>query len=472
MSQDKILLIRMNLTGRKAIKQPFHSTPPFYLKYIQSLLQDDKRITVRLLDAFAQDRSYKEILEEIKNWKPQFLVIFINVVTFQEFRKFILALVQDMSITPQPFKIAVGQLIPDDDLDVKDQLDVFLPGEGEEETCAIIKRILSNQSTRKTEIKRYQKYKARSQDIFITEDLDRLPFPTYSQDELRDYHFLYPIQTDQALIWGHILSSRGCPYGCLFCSPVMRESYGDRLRLRNPIKVVDEMESLMKQGVNIISFDDDNFTTSSQYVIAVCQEIIQRGLKIKWIIHARIDNVDFELLNLLKTAGCVHIRFGIESGSETVIKALHKKQTDIQWGEQTEKIFAMTKKLDIATTGLFVVGNPKETYGDIQLTIQLAKKILPDVVQVHFFTPYPGSKIYDHMDTRSDDGASQNMFHYNLPTLNISKMSAKEMQRARTQLYRSVLWNPYFLFTHILKYYKFYFHNSHILRKLIKAYFL
>jgi anaerobic magnesium-protoporphyrin IX monomethyl ester cyclase len=456
-----ILLVRLNLRNSEQIKHPFHCTPPYNLKYLESILKNT-RADVQLIDGYSRRLTLGNIITQTRSLKPDMIVVMVNAVTCYETIKYIDTIKKQLNV----MVIAMGRMSRSD---IPDDLDIYLPGEGEEEVNIIVRRLLSGQSDIKAERERYQIYKQEIQDDILVQDLDALPFPNYTQEELCDYQFIYPMRIAQRLKWGHILSSRGCPYQCVFCSPVTRESYGHTVRLRQASAVVDEIEHLMAQGVNVISFDDDNFTTSKKHAENVCREIMKRNLRISWLVHGRINNMDFDLLALMQQAGCRHIRFGIESGSPQILERIQKTSSGLDWIKAAKEIFNYSHQLKIATTALFVLGNPAETMEDIEMSIQLAKELKPDIVQLHFFSPYPGSQSYEQLKEGLDQDDVKSMYHYNLPSKSLSAVGLLELRRSRSKFYRQMLFNPLFILKHLCAYSGFYCCNPDVLLRLGKG---
>jgi radical SAM superfamily enzyme YgiQ (UPF0313 family) len=117
-------------------------------------------------------------------------------------------------------------------------------------------------------------------------------------------------------------SSRGCPFNCIFC--VGRKMVGAKVRYRDPIKVVDELEYLAGLGFSQINMADDLFTANKKHCFAVCDEIMRRGLKTKWTSFARVDTVSLDVLKAMKTAGCSAVSFGVETGNKEILKTIKK----------------------------------------------------------------------------------------------------------------------------------------------------
>lgn len=462
MSKNKVSLVRLNLLNSKNIKHPHHCSPPFTLKYLQALLNQNNSIDVKLTDALTGRHENDDLLKQLIEWKPRIAVYLVNVSSLKEFKKFNASLKEECGV----FSIAVGSIEP---RFIPEDLDIYLPGEAEEEIYDIISRLCSQESSEEGEIERYQIYKKEKQANFLVKDLDELPFPEYTPDEIKDYRFIYPVMLSKKLHWGHILTSRGCPYKCTFCSPVTRESFGAKARLRSAENVVDEMEHLKSQGVNMISFDDDLFTISRQHVKSVCEEIKKRHMDVKWLAHSRIDNVDFEILQLMKEAGCVLLRFGIESGSQRIVESLTKSFKQIDWNQQAKEIFSYTRKLNIASHALLIIGSPTETEEEIQATFQLVKDLKPDIMQIHFFSPYPGSISYEQFKQQFSDQELMDMFHYDIPRRNFSAIDTEKLTEIRSAFYKKIFLNPKFFVRHFFKYFTFYANNLDVFYRLSKG---
>jgi radical SAM superfamily enzyme YgiQ (UPF0313 family) len=218
----------------------------------------------------------------------------------------------------------------------------------------------------------------------IVENLDALPLPAYHLLPMERYNSIigdYPTST--------MISSRGCPYRCHFC---FKQPSDDKIRFRTAKKVVEEMDYLVKQfKVREIMFYDDVLTFSRQHIMDICQEILRRKLKIKWESPARVDNADRELLELMHQAGCVRLRYGVESADEGILKLMNKKINL----EQVKETFRLTKKIGIETFAYFMIGYAHETSKTIEKTISFALELNPDWAMFTMATPYPKTPLYE-----------------------------------------------------------------------------
>jgi len=184
-----------------------------------------------------------------------------------------------------------------------------------------------------------------------------------------------------------MISSRGCPFMCHFCD---RPAMGRNFRMRSPNSVVDEIEECLALGINEIVFYDDTFTVNKERAMDICGEILQRKLKFDWSIRARVDTVDSVLLSTLKETGCYRIHFGVESGSNRVLKNINKGITV----EQARDAFKWAHECKIDTLAYFMIGMPGETKEDMDASLKLAKELKTYYAKFTIFTPFPGTETY------------------------------------------------------------------------------
>jgi radical SAM superfamily enzyme YgiQ (UPF0313 family) len=185
-----------------------------------------------------------------------------------------------------------------------------------------------------------------------------------------------------------IITSRGCPYRCIFCSKAV---FGKKYRGNSPAYIVDEIRFLKERfGVKEIKFYDDVFTLDRKRVVAICMQLKEQGMDIPWTCETRVNLVDEELLRVMRDAGCYMIEYGVESGNQRILNNLKK---DISL-EQAIKAFKLTHETGIETVAYFMIGSPEETPETIKETIEFAKKLDPDFIQFSTTTPYPGTELY------------------------------------------------------------------------------
>jgi radical SAM superfamily enzyme YgiQ (UPF0313 family) len=182
-------------------------------------------------------------------------------------------------------------------------------------------------------------------------------------------------------------TSRGCPYACIFC--VGRKMVGAKVRYRNPVNVVEEMETLAGYGFCQINIADDLFTANAHHCLAVCDEILNRNLKVKWTSFARVDTVSRVVLQRMKDAGCHAVSFGIESGNANILKTIRKGITL----DQVIEAVSLCNQVGLMPHGSFILGLPGETPETLKETLAFGEKLKKQGVSYgfHLLAPFPGT---------------------------------------------------------------------------------
>lgn len=224
-----------------------------------------------------------------------------------------------------------------------------------------------------------------------TENLDAFPFPSYESFDLSQYKSPEIPSCYQSLIGTHVITSRGCPFSCRFCS--VNRFFNGRWAFRSPCNVVDELEFLVDRfGVRHVYFSDDLFTLRPERAIGICREILDRRLDLVWMAETRVDCVDGELLGWMRRAGCYRVYYGVESGSPKILTAINKRFTV----RQVADAFAMTHRAGIEPCCFLMVGNPGETPETITQTVELVRAIRPATMPVIGITTIlPGTDLYE-----------------------------------------------------------------------------
>jgi len=215
-------------------------------------------------------------------------------------------------------------------------------------------------------------------------DLDSLPMPAYHLLPMERY-------VSEGLRYATVISSRGCPFECVFCSS--SRICGKRWRARSTEKVVEEVQLLTdKYRVQSIEFVDDNFTLNRKRVKGICEEFVKRGIDLFWVCGSRVDSVNSELVSNLSKANCLLIYLGVESGSQRILDYMMKGITL----SQSERAVRLAKRYGLEVAASFILGMPDETVSEIEDTIKFAIKLDPEFAQFTIATPYPGTELYDY----------------------------------------------------------------------------
>lgn len=214
-------------------------------------------------------------------------------------------------------------------------------------------------------------------------NLDDLPVPLHEMLPYKKY--VMPLMKGP---FTFIVTSRGCTAGCIYC--IKHVSYQYTVRLRSPEKVLEELLVLKKLGINNVNMYADLFTANRDQVIGICKAMIDANINMKWTCNSRVDYVDEEMLNLMAQAGCFLMTWGIESGSEQVLRHARKGA----YPETAMRSLTWARKAGIKNWGYFIIGLPTETEETIRQTIEFSKKLPLDIALFHVAAPYPGTPFF------------------------------------------------------------------------------
>ncbi len=218
-----------------------------------------------------------------------------------------------------------------------------------------------------------------------TEDLNRLPWPDRESIDNSLYYSMASKRSPFTLV----ITSYGCMFHCDFCD-MGNFGYSER----DPEDVVDEIEYCVEElGINEIDIFDRDFLINRERSRKICELMIERGIDVEWSCRARVDEVDRELLETMKEAGCRLILYGIESGNQEILDREHKGITL----EQSRKAVEITKQVGIETLGFFIIGHEGETEEQMEQTIQFAKELPLDYAQFFKLSGKPGAKLYEQI---------------------------------------------------------------------------
>lgn len=272
------------------------------------------------------------------------------------------------------------------------------------------------------------------------ENIDQLLFPARDLVDWDKYFAVHEAHGPIQERWTPILSSRGCPFECTFCTSKL---WDRRFRVRTPENVVEEIEHCIKEyGITEFHFEDENLTLNKKRIQDICKLIIEKGIKIKWQTPngIRASVTSFETLDLMKAAGCYHITVAPESGSENVLTLIKKRQNLEKVGDIIEHAY----KIGLKTAAYFIIGLPGETKEDIKMSIKyaclLAKRGLDEVAFSNFI-PLPGSELFDMLHERGvlkDDWFSYTSIGDISKSVSWSEhITSDELQKLRKKAYLS-----------------------------------
>lgn len=390
--------------------------PPTDLLYLAAVAEK-AGLEAKIAD-YSQGGDFEK---DLKEFQPDYLVV--NVAT-PTFKSDLSALTVAKEICPDIVTIAKGAAFLTVAFEVmyfQKDLDLILFGEPED----TLREVLEGKNYADILGLYYRddlRAKFTGSRPFI-EDLDRLPFPARHLVDNNIYR-----RPDNNKVQAVIKVSRGCPFHCFFClaTPVS----GAKVRKRSPENIVEEIrECVEKYGITNFLFWSDIFNIDKEWVMELCQKIIDSGLKITWSANTRADTADEEMALKMYEAGCRLVSIGVESGSQEMLDNIGKRITldDVRL---TVKIF---KKAKIRIYNYFVIGLPWEDEESVEDTIDFAIELDSDFISFYTATPLPGSKFYDYAKENnlinSETSFSSAYFYPSVNTHHLSKERVFELHK-------------------------------------------
>lgn len=275
-------------------------------------------------------------------------------------------------------------------------VDFGVMGEGEYVLPRIVRHVMGQEPELPEEgvvFRRDGRLVVRPQKTYIT-DLDALPFPDYSVLDFAKYstEFYHEPSAPRAVPYGKMVTSRGCPVGCVFCE--VEHIAGRKVRAMSPERVIAEVEHLIEHhGIRSIEFLDDQLIGNVRRFKRLLNLLVERDWDLVWNAHnVSVFYLDEELLDLMKAAKCVYTSLAVESGSPRVLKEIIGKPVDIG---HAVRMAEHARTIGIDTCGLFVIGFPGETWNEIRATVQLAATLPVDYVKINIAAPFPGTRLHE-----------------------------------------------------------------------------
>lgn len=276
----------------------------------------------------------------------------------------------------------------------------------------------------------------RSPERPLLQELDLMPYPARHLINNKLYS-----RPDTGEVQTTIVTSRGCPSKCIYC--LAPKVAGNRIRRRSPQNILGELkECVEKHGIRDFLFRSDTFTMDRQWLLQLCDLIVQEGLDIRWSCNSRVDTLDEQRLDAMKRAGCWLIAFGVESGSEELLQKMRKGATV----EQSRRAIQLCRNRGIKSSVYLLVGLPWETEETFRQTSDLAVELNPDFLEVFYTYPFQGTELYDIAIREGllEEGAFP-VDSYSRPAIPSLHFSIEELSHLRRKLLRRFYLRPSYI---------------------------
>lgn len=389
---------------------------PTGLAYLAAVLEK-KGVKVKIIDAFAEGwkkeriegnwritgLTDREIKQKIKRFKPNIVGVSIPFTSQARMGRRILKLIKE--VNQEIFTLTGGA-----DVSVRfrealadPNLDVVIIGEGEKTILDLVKALAKKRDIKGISGIALQGKKGviRTKTRPFVSQLDSLPMPARHLLPMGAYFEAAKRARAGRVVstlgkrWATIITSRGCPYHCIFCT--VHQVMGKTWRPRSPERVIEEVKLLKRNwDIQHLLIEDDNLTLDKERAEKIFDLLIKEDLGITWSTPngVRADRLDENLIKKMKQAGCTRLCVAPESGDQEVVNRIIKKNLDLK---MVEKVVKWCKKYQLPVEAFFVIGFPGETKAQIRKTLNFAKKLLKlglEEFSLFLATPFYGTELY------------------------------------------------------------------------------
>jgi radical SAM superfamily enzyme YgiQ (UPF0313 family) len=405
--------------------------PPLSLSYLAGVLAQEG-IEVKILDFLVTHYHPKKLRRELEEYRPQLVGATCVTLNYSIARRILKVC---KAVDPDIFTVIGGPHVTfalEETLLSSPWIDAVVIGEGERTLVELARAVAEDKDIHHVSGiafaggGRVVKTSARP----LIDNLDQLPLPARELLPMARYRALGTPCT--------VITSRGCPYGCIFCSG--HRMFGPRVRFRSPGLVVDEIERLQRDlALARINIVDDTFTLNHNHTRAVCEEMLKRNLKLRWSVFARVDRIDEELAQLMNRAGCEWVLFGVESADEGILKTIKKGTTP----EEVRRGVRIAAKAGINVFNSFILGLPGESPETARKTLAFGDELYQKYgakYGFHMLSPLPGTEIYERAEDYGIRILSRNWARYNAnePITETATMSPDMVKEAMSFYNRGI----------------------------------
>lgn len=413
--------------------------PPLGLCYLASALKTIGYRKIKIIDAQALWISNKKAALRALRWGANIVGITATTDTIylaSEIADFIKS-------KSKKAKIIVGgphiSAVPEKTLTMFPSFDIGVIGEGEETFKELVLALEKNKSLKKINgiVYRLKNKIIKNKPREFIQNLDALPFPAWGLLPTLARSYRPTVMNYKSLPSTSLVTSRGCPGQCAFCDTRV---FGCRYRFHSARYVLNTIRYLQKTyGIKDICFYDDVFTIFRQRLVEICAGL--KKMRLTWSCQARVNAVDYQMLKMMKEAGCWKISFGIESASPKILKLMNKNISV----RQAQKAVSEAHWAGLEVEGYFILG----FFGENKKSLEATKKFILesdlDIILLSYFLPFPGSPAYPHLEKYGEfheDWRNLNAFDCDTPQFIPKGLTSEDLVSAQKAIYRNFYLRP------------------------------
>ncbi len=389
MMELRILLV-MSPT-ESAIKRIVGTTgPPLGLAYLASMVREEH--DVRIIDGIAEELTFEDVMKIIKRYDPD--MVGITATTSAMYDAYAVAKIAK-NLNENVFVVMGGPHVtftPELTMRECPCIDAVVRGEGEITFKELVEALDKGRPLKGILGLSYREENGKIRNEAprpLIKNVDEIPIPSYDLLPMDKY-------VADGTPFGTVMTSRGCPFNCVFCSSSLQ--FGKRWRGHSVERVIEELSILRYEyGRREIEFLDDTFTLNKVRAVEIAEAIEREGLDIHWTASSRVNTFNEKVAKAMKAGGCHTVYFGVESGTQRILDFIGKGITP----QQAIDAVKTAKKAGLRALGSFIIGFPDETREEVDTTIAFAKKVGVDFAQFTIATPYPGTRLWTYAVQRN-----------------------------------------------------------------------
>jgi radical SAM superfamily enzyme YgiQ (UPF0313 family) len=433
---------RVALVNPPALQGVFHHHPylPMGLAYLAAVLEE-KGNEVLVLDCIASGVNQEQLKQKLAAFNPD--LVGISSMTPMVLST-MMAAKGAKEACPNATVVLGGPhatFMDKEILQNEPSVDVIVRGEGELTLAELAQRTVNDVGLNSADgiTYRHQGQIVQNPNRPFIQDLDDLPYPAYKHFPLEKYRLF-------GKLFFPVITSRGCPFQCNFCTT--SRILGKQYRVRSPKNIGHELEVLKREyGADSFTFYDDTLTLDKKRLYDICDEIKSRKINIPWDCQTRVDQISEEMFAKMKATNCQQVFFGAESGCQTILNAVNKRTTV----EQNEAAIKMAKKAGLFVAISIIIGYPGETAEMRKETFEFLRRAEPDDVYLCIATPYPGTELRKEVEGLGYKMSGDwSRYDTTTPVFENPLLSDEEALKLRKEFYDS-FYSPKYALRHTFK---------------------